>query len=298
MRIHTNQSIALVLLLLLGFVWGSGYTLARFATTHGVSPLGYAFWQSFGPAVLLLLISPLFKARMVFNWRHIRFYFVCGLIGIALPNTNMYFAAPHLPAGLLAVIVNTVPIMTYVLAFALGQERFYFIRLVGVVCAIAGIALIVIPHAALPSFANAPWALLALVTPFCFALCAVFIASQKLEASHPVALSAGMMIFSTLLLTPVVISAGNFYWFQWPLKLADGAVLLEMVLASLGFVMVFKILEMAGAIYYSMVGAVVALTGLFWGWLVFGETLNQWTSLAVAFILFGIVLVTFKQVKK
>lgn len=48
---------ALTLLLLLGFIWGSGYSLARYAMTHEVPPLGYSFWQALGPALLLTLSS-------------------------------------------------------------------------------------------------------------------------------------------------------------------------------------------------------------------------------------------------
>src|SRR5579863_9025259 len=98
----------LALLLLLGMIWGTGYSIARFAMTHGVNPLGYSFWQSVGPALLIGLLAYRRKHDITLSTAHYRYYFICGLTGIAIPNTNMYFAAPHLPAGLLAVIVNTV----------------------------------------------------------------------------------------------------------------------------------------------------------------------------------------------
>ena len=45
---------ALALLIFLGALWGSGYALARYAISAGVPFLGYAFWQTVGPACLLL----------------------------------------------------------------------------------------------------------------------------------------------------------------------------------------------------------------------------------------------------
>src|SRR5580704_18054035 len=104
------------LLLLLGFIWGTGYSIARFATTNGVPPLGYSFWQSLGPAILIGLLSRTGKSNIKISGPHLRYYLICGLTGIVIPNTNMYFASPHLPAGLLAVIVNTVPVMAYPIA--------------------------------------------------------------------------------------------------------------------------------------------------------------------------------------
>ena len=47
---------ALILLIILGIDWASGYAIAGYCMTHGVNPYAYAFWQSFGPFVLLLLI--------------------------------------------------------------------------------------------------------------------------------------------------------------------------------------------------------------------------------------------------
>src|SRR5688572_26901230 len=113
----TRSLLPLTILLLLGFIWGTGYTIARYAVTHGVTPLGYSFWQSLGPAIFLTLVALVRRQHVVKkSIRSFPYLIVCGLTGIALPNSNMYVAASHLPAGLLAVIVNTVPIFSYVLA--------------------------------------------------------------------------------------------------------------------------------------------------------------------------------------
>src|SRR3990167_10881015 len=98
---------SLLTLILLGSIWGTGYSIARFAMTNGVPPLGYSFWQSVGPALIIGLLA-LFRhpSKPDLSFLRLRYYFICGLMGIALPNTIMYFAAPHLPAGILAMMVN------------------------------------------------------------------------------------------------------------------------------------------------------------------------------------------------
>lgn len=294
---NSHPIIVLILLISLGFIWGSGYTLARFATTQGVSPLGYAFWQSLGPACLMSIFA--LSARLVWplSWQHVRFYFICSLLGIVLPNTNMYFAAPHLPAGILAVIVNTVPIFTYVLAFICRQESFNYSRLLGVMCGIAGLMLILAPQTTSLSETQIPWALMALLTPVCFALTAIYIARQHWSKIHPFISSASMMLLSTILLTPIVFAKGDFYLFHWPLLPRDGAILLEVILSSLGYLIMFQLLKMAGAVYYSFVGCIVALTGLFWGWVVFAEVLSLHVSIAVFLILLALILLTTTQIK-
>ena len=101
-----NRSVlSLNLLILLGFVWGTGYAIARYAVTHGVPPLGYTFCQSLGPALLLTFLVALQKPTHsnAFTLSHLRYYLISGLTGIAIPNTVMYFAAAHLSERRFAV---------------------------------------------------------------------------------------------------------------------------------------------------------------------------------------------------
>ena len=281
--------VALLLLLLLGLDWGAGYTIARYVTTHGVSPLAYAFWQSLGPAIVLSGLALVFLGGV--PSRYLRFYAVCGLLGIAIPNSIMYFAAPHLPAGILAVIANTVPMMTYVFALAHGQEQFSWRRFAAVFVALFGLTMLINPVFAMQS-TEAPWVLLSLITPMCFALCAVYSARNRPAAAHALALPAGMLIASSVFLLPVMLLSKQVHTLTWPLSFVDQLILLEIALSSLGTVLFFQLIRLAGPVFYSFVSGVVAVTGLFWGWLIFNESLTRLKMSAVAVILLAIVMVS------
>ncbi len=291
------KNLPLILLLSLGLLWGTGYSIARFAVTNGVNPLGYSFWQSLGPAILITLFAQFKKNRFSFSFSHCRYYLVCGLTGIAFPNTNMYFAAQHLPAGLLAVIVNTVPIMAYIMALAAQLEEFNASRCASVLLALAGLMLMLIPKTSLPSPEMLPWVLSALLTPMSFAFCSVYITRFRPAGRHTVSLAAGTLIFSSLLLAPFVFVSGNFYMLHLPPTSADYVILLEILLSSIGYIVFFKLLKIAGPVYYSFVDTIVAVTGLAWGYLIFGEHLNLWTTAAVTFIIASLVLISKTSVK-
>jgi len=284
-NLFLNQ--ALIILILLGLIWGSGYSIARFVMTHGVQPIGYSFWQCLGPAIILGILS---LKHLRWDSQHIKFYFICGLIGIAIPNTNMYYVSSHLPAGLLAVIVNTVPVMIYPMAFIAKQEKFDILRLLGVLSAVLGILCLVMPKASLPHSNEFGYILMGLLTPFCFAIFTLFINPHRPKESNPLSLAAGMLITATLLLTPWVISTHGFYTFSGT-SLNNTLIILEIVLSSIGYVLFFKLLRIAGPVYYSLVDGVVALTGLFWGWIIFKEHFGMFNLLAIFLILVGIVLV-------
>lgn len=294
---RANPILSLTLLILLGTIWGTGYSIAHFATTNGVSPLGYSFWQSLGPAIIISAMVILGDDKLTFTVPRTRFYLITGLTGIVIPNTAMYFAAPHLPAGILAMIVNIVPIIAYPMALFTRIETFSWERMVGILLALAGLMLIILPKSSLPAPDMAPWVISTLITPLSFAFCSIYIARFRPTGSDSLTLSAGMLIFSSLILLPAVVATNSFYLFHWPLTLPDGVVILEIMLSSLGYVLFFQLIKIAGPVYYSLVDTIVVMTGLFWGYVLFNEHLNQWTVSALLLIVVALLLVTRHQRK-
>jgi len=290
---HTLK--ALTLLLLLGFIWGSGYTLAKFAMTNGVPPLGYAFWQSLGPALFLTLISIFTGQYQPVLKRHWRYFLICGLIGIAIPNTNMYFISSHLPAGLLAVLVNTVPLMVYPLALFNRLEKPDFYRFFALIVGMFGIILLMSPQ---PDQLFSKWSILTLISPLAFALCSIYIARCQPAEINSLQAASGMLIASSLILTPLILQQNAFYAITPPFTPARQVVILEMFLSSLGYLLFFQLIQYAGPVFYSLTGGVVALTGMFWGYLVFAEKPNLQQGLAAACVIASIFLLSWRQSKQ
>lgn len=287
--------LCLMILILLGFIWGTGYSIARFAMTNGVHPFGYSFWQSLGPAVLVGLLSISKQNTPSMTTSNIRYYLVCGLAGIVIPNTSMYFAASHLPASILAMIVNIVPVAAYPMALFMGLESFNWQRMTGIFLAFCGLMLIVLPKSSLPDPAMVPWVLTTLITPLSFAFCSIYIARYRPTNSSSLSLTAGMLLASSLMLIPIVIFTHSFYAFHFPFTTPDWIIILEILLSSVGYLLFFQLIKIAGPVYYSLVDTIVVLTGLFWGYIIFGEHLNEWTGSAVCLILFALLLVTQQQ---
>ena len=141
-----SRAQSFTLLLVLGLLWGVGYSLARYAMTHGVAPLGYGFWQTLGPAIMLFCLAKAVGEPVHIDGSRFVFYAVTGLFGIAIPNSMMYFASAHLSAGWLAVVVNITPMVTYVFALLLLIEFFSWIRMLGVVLTMLGIFFVIFFH--------------------------------------------------------------------------------------------------------------------------------------------------------
>lgn len=289
-QINTIKSI--LLLIFLGFIWGSGYTLAKFAMTNGVSPLGYAFWQSLGPALLLTFFCLITKKRAMLHPTYWPYFLICGLIGIAIPNTNMYFIASHIPAGLLAVLVNTVPLIVYPLALLSKQEKLDRWRFFALLLGMTGILLIIGFNT---SGFYSSWTLLAMCTPLAFAVCSIYIGAKQPPEIDSLQAASGMLLAASLLLVPLVLSQQAFYPLSGPLTLVKQVVILEIILSSLGYLLFFILIRLAGPVFYSLTGGVVALTGLFWGYLIFNEIPTSIQSMAVALVICSLFLLSWRQ---
>jgi len=289
------------LLLLLGALWGSGYTLARFATTHGVSPLGYAFWQCFGPALVLFFYLLLRSERIQFKWSYVLYFMLIGFIGIALPNTNMYFSSQYLPAGMLAIVVNTVPVFIYLLALAVGEERWDIWRVLALLCLCFGLFLLLYPlfHLHSSDRMSPYWILISFLSPLLFALTAVFIANNSQTQNIPVSVLAfGMMLAATIWLIPVVLVKSDFYWPGPHWQSRDWAIVGEIILSSVGYIVFFQLLKLAGSVYYSFVSGVVAIMGVIWGQLFFNERFSFLDSISMLCIFMATVTVVLTSLRR
>jgi drug/metabolite transporter (DMT)-like permease len=287
---------SIFLLLVLGLIWGSGYSIAHYATTHHVASLGYSFWQSLGPSIFLLCLGLFFPHhRLSFNWPSLQYYAVLGLFGIAFPNSLMYLASPHLPAGLLAVVVNTVPIFTFLLAISLGIEGFQWFRALGVILTFIGLLILSWPGNHVFTLSQTHWIWLSLLVPMSFAAMAIFAVKYRPKNTSDLTIACGMLVFSTIFVAPATFYHHDFYALHFPLAPQDWAIILEIVLSSISYIILFKILQMAGAIFYSLVGGMVSLTGLLWAWIFFHEGLNIESAAAALLIILGIVIVAYQK---
>ena len=218
--------------------------------------------------------------------------------GIAFPNSLMYLASPHLPAGLLAVVVNTVPIFTFILAISFGVESFKWFRAFGVILTFVGLTILSWPKNSIFSLSQTHWIWLSLLVPISFAAMALFAVKYRPKQASDLSIACGMLLFSTLFVAPITFYYHDFYALHWHLQPQDWAILLEIALSSISYIILFRILQTAGAIFYSLVGGMVALTGLFWGWIVFREGLTLASGCAATLIIIGIFIVAYQPIKK
>lgn len=278
----------LILLLVLGFIWGSAFALARYAMSHQVSPITYSFLLVFSPSIILLIYCYQRGYLQDLINGNIPCYFFAGLFGIVLPNTNKYWLATHLPSGVLALVMSVTPFFIYPLALLCREEKFYFNRITAVLIGGAGMIILATQHGIVGLTLN-HWLFLSSLTPLSYAVCAVYVAKFTMKNSNIVVLTTGMLICATLLLTPFLFTS-RFVMPHFALNGVWLAIMTEIILVIIGYLSLFKILQLSGAVNYSMVNGIAAVIGLFWGYCFFHEYISLKILLAMLCILIGVLM--------
>ena len=257
----------------------------------GVHPFAYAWMQSTGAALFLTLVC--YRKGIPFDLSrgHLVFFAGAAVIGLVLPNINIITTAKYIPAGVMSTVVSTVPVLGYVLAVGLRIEGFRWNSAVGIGLGLVGALLMVLPKTSLPSPDMVPWVLIAFLTPALYACSGIFSDRMRPEGTHSLAAARGMLIVASLATLPLMLAVDGLYPLMANPGPTDFAMLGQICISSVAYILYFEILKRAGPVFLSLVSYVVTLFGLFWGWVVFGEIHSAWIWAAVGCVFTSLIMV-------
>ena len=295
MRVAEVSKLALVLLVLGGMCQAGYFSIAKQLTSAGIPAFGCVLWQIIGGIALFACLCMRKGVWPSFTKSDLSFHFAVALTNILIPNLIVFISASHLPAGALALLGTMSPVCTYILVVVLRIERIDLLRAVGVVLGLLGAVLLATPKVDYGSSFDPLWLLLALLLPISFATSNVLCQKKWPTGQTPEALVLGMLIVSLVLLLPVCFITETLIK-PWAATPGLTAGLWVYVFAANAYIFLgFEIIRLAGAVFLSQIGYVVALCGLVLGCFFFGENPNLWVLVAACFIFAGLALVTRQQ---
>ncbi len=281
----------LSLLLTIGIAWGATPSLARLIGQFGGSPVGLTLWQAIGGGMLLLAVTIVRRRTLPIDRAHLVFYLFCGVAGTALPTTMIFTVAPNLPAGVLAMLLTTVPIMTYALGITCGIDRIAAGRLFGLLLGIGAVGLLFIPNGADQTMAPVRWIALALLIPVAYSLENIFIALRRPPNTDSLTLLTGMMLMSAIILAPIVGISDAYVPLQFPFGVLEWAMLAMIVINVICYAVFIYLVTATGPVFAAQAGYPVMIFGVAWGMYLFDERHTMWIWVAFALMLIGMALV-------
>lgn len=287
----------LVMLLGLGALWGANPTFSKVLVTNDLSPAAVVFWQTFLAGLLLGAVCLARGIRIPLTGRAIAYYLVIGLVGIDLAYMTLVFVVRHVPAGFAAVVVLISPVLTYVIAVAVRLETVNPIRAIGIAIGFAGAGLLVFPQGSLPSPDLLPYALLAFITPAGYATANVYSEWGRPDGAENLALATATMFAAAAGAGLFSLFDGSFHPIWAETGERELILLAYAVATGLAFLLFYKIVSSAGAVYLGQVGYLVTLFGVGWGVLFFGESTTVWLWAAIAVVGLGVAMVNLGKSK-
>ena len=167
--------IAWFVMIFIGLSWGATIPLTKIAVSTGHSALGLIFWQQIIGILLLGTILLARRRRLVLSPRYLTLIAVVAFSGTIFPNSASYVAQAQLPAGVMAIVIATVPMFTLLLALALRIEPPSLLRFLGILIGFVAMVLLAIPEGSLPNPSKAVYVLVALIGPVFYAIESIYV---------------------------------------------------------------------------------------------------------------------------
>lgn len=288
--VHSRTGM-IAILLVLGIGWGATQPLGKLATSTGYQPFGLIFWQLVICTLVLGSLSLLRGRGLVFTRASLQFYAVVAVLGTLVPNATFYLSVVKLPAGVMSILISTVPLLAFPMALALGIDRFSLARLGGLCLGLCGVLLIALPEASLPDPAMAAFLPLALVGPLFYAMEGTYVARFGMAGMDALQAMFGASVMGLVLCVPVVLALDQFFVPALPFGSAEWGLVLSSTLHAGLYATYVWLASRAGAVFATQTSYIVTASGLFWSMVLLGERFSSWVWLALVVMLAGLALV-------
>lgn len=287
-----NQRFGYVALLLaMGVAWGATQPLGKMAVSSGHKHFGLIFWQLVVGALVLGSVTLLGRKRLPLNAASLRFAVVIALIGTIIPNSTFYYSVAHLPAGVMSILISTVPLLAFPMAMALGMDRFSTARLLGLLCGLTGVALIALPQGSLPDAAMAAFLPLAMIGPLFYAMEGNYVGRFGMAGMDAVQAMFLASAVGAVITLPLAVSTGQFIDPMQPWGRAEWALVASSVIHCFAYASYVWLAARAGAVFASQTSYIVTGTGVVWAMLLLDERFSPWVWAAMVVMLIGLFLV-------
>lgn len=279
-------------LVLLGVGWGATQPLGKIAASGGHGNFGLVFWQLVIGVLVLGTILLVQGKRFPVTGATLRFSALIALIGTLIPNSTFYISVVHLPSGIMSILISMVPLIAFPIALGLGMDRFSLRRALGLLCGLAGVALIALPKASLPDPAMVAWLPVAIVGPLFYAIEGNVVAKWGTVGLDAVQAMFGASLVGALMALPLMLISGQGFGLLPPFARPELALMLSSSLHAMLYSGYVWLASRAGAVFAAQTSYVVTAAGLSWAALLLGERFSPWVLAALGVMFLGLFLVT------
>ena len=275
-----------ILLFVLSSLWALHFSLVKLVEADN-NPFSILVPLLFILCVLFFIVLKINNQTFKFSLRKSLFFIIAGIFAYVIPLYVEFLVAPKIDAGILVLIVSSVPVFTLLIVWLFRLLSINLKLILGTLSGIVGVSLIM--------FGNSNntlniWAILALIVPLSYSFDAIF-----MEKFWPSKLNTFQVAFGECIASLILIIFLNFllgtsideytYW----LKLESFWWLSIVTFKEIA--LFFYILKNNGAVFINLGSYLVMPAGFIWGFIIFGETFTVIKFVSTVFIIGSIFLI-------
>ena len=281
-----------ILLVSLATIWGVNFLFIKLAVAE-VGPVTNV-WGRLVMAALLLYIFMRFSGnRLILTRTYIIFYIAIGSLGSAIPFFLISSAEQTIDAGLAGVLMSPMPLLTLALsAIILRNEKINFLKVLSFFIAAFGLVVLFgfenLSQLGGNNRAEFIAQLIVLLAAICYGVNSIV--SKLVPKINFISLATGTTIASAILITPFAIIAEPFWLEDFGTQSIIAITFQGILGTALANLMFFKIIELKGPVFLSLINFQSPLIAYFSGVIFLGEIIKFNVLISLIMILCALYL--------
>jgi drug/metabolite transporter (DMT)-like permease len=278
-----------LLLLLLGAIWGSSFFNIKIAT-YSFEPYTLALVRVIFATLFLVLFSFFYKIKINAFSKNWKIYALVGLCNIAIPFSLIAVGTNKVDSYLAAILMSTTPLTGSILAHIFTRdEKITFFKSVGIIFGFSGVLLLFFDKLILNED-NYFFALVILVGSTFYSIAGILIL-KKMKNSGNLDVTTSTMIWALIFLLPVAFVFEEPFNSTPRLDSVLSLIYLGSVATGFAWWLRFKILMKNGLIFQTQVAYLIPIFGVIFGVIVLNEQITWKVFASLIIIMSGIYIV-------
>ena len=285
------------LLLVMGVAVGVEFSALKLAVTGGHDEFTVLM-------VALVLIASAYFICLVLRRSLFRFtkevsvfLAITGVLGYLIPLLVALYAAPHLPAGIMALIASFTPVVTVCVALLFRTERVSVLRIAAIGLGMVATLLVLVPQAELPDYGVFAWMLLIGLMPVCYGIESVYVSAYWPARLDAWQVTFGEALAAIVLLLPAYAFFGDPTSISFTWTIAETGIVVFVLSGLISYVLYFYIVQHTGGVLVSFGSFISLFAGIGWGVLIFSERHGATTWASVGVLVGALALVCVDTIK-
>lgn len=279
-----------LLLVTLSILWGGSFFFNKIALAE-LPPLSVVLGRVAIAALALNLLVRACGLVMPMDCKRWGAFFAMGALNNLIPFSLILWGQTQIASGLASILNATTPLFAVALAHWLTRdERITINRLIGILCGIAGVAIMIGPAVLGGLGLNTIAQIAVLGAALSYALAGIY--GRRFKDLAPLIIATGQITATTIMMLPIALIVDQPWTLAAPEPATWGALLgLALLSTALGYALYFRILASAGATNLMLVAFLIPISALWLGMFILGERLDAHHFSGMALIGLGLAAV-------